>query len=312
MAIIYQNGVATNRYDLADKIRIFLSANGWTVNGWSPVEEGGLHLQRNGNFYNIYFYAEDQFDKQLWFHLNLSTGYAAPVGGLQPGEVFPTGTTRQAVNFRVELYQEHYFFLDTATDAFYCVVEEQVGIYRHFGFGGYNIIGQAAGGGSFIWGNYVYYNVGAAISQYNSWPAASDDFWNASAGPGSVTVNRGNGREVLFNGALGPNDALFVGDNFVNSNSDSWENSGSQKVPWRYSVSDYNARIAVLPMHIWVSRPSSLYSLAGQYSSVRLVNMKNLAPEQVIDGDWMCFPLYSQSTSVDYSTGDLGLAYKRV
>lgn len=314
MAIVFQNGTATNRYDLTSKIQTFLSSNGWTVNGSSIVEGGGIHLSKGGRFFNIFLSDRVSPDETLWLHLSMSTGYAAPVGGEQPGEVFPNGspTGRQAVNFTLELYQEYYFFLDTVADAFYAVVEETVGVYRHFGFGGYNVIGQAAGGGEFVWGNYLYANTSGAINGYNSWPAYSMQSAYTTSKPGSISVNRGSGREVLFNSTRGPNDAMFVGDNFVNSNVIDFNNTGSQTVPYHHSVSNYNGRIAVLPIHIWVERPSSLWSLAGQYANVRLVNLENIAAEQIIDGDWMCFPLYSRSTTIDYATGNCGLAYKRV
>ena len=85
----------------------------------------------------------------------MSTGYAAPVGGPQPGEIYPSGDIRQITNLKVELYQEYFFFLDTTANAFYCIVEEITGSYRHFGFGEYNTIGQTAGGGQFCWGTYL-------------------------------------------------------------------------------------------------------------------------------------------------------------
>lgn len=319
MAMVYENGTATDRYNLVDKIRIFLLANGWSINGWSGVTGGGLHIQKGaGNYYNIYFSSQStNEDERLWLQLGLSTGYLAPVGSSQPGETFLTSTDRCSVNFGLSLYQEYYFFLDTTADTFYCVVEETLGIYRHFGFGSYNTIGQSAvtGGGCFVWGSYTSYLTASAASSRNSWPAYA---WNATTNPpkftGCASFERGSGREVLFNGNYGSMGDRYVSDNPVKESGtgNAWGTAGMQILPWWMSVNQYNNRMAVLPMNIWVTRPSSLYSLAGQYPSVRLVNLKNVAPEQIIDGDWMCFPVFRKGTTGDYATGNVGLAYKKV
>ena len=319
MAMVYENGTATDRYNLVDKIRIFLLANGWTINGWSGVTGGGLHVQKGaGNYYDIYFSSQSTSqDERLWLQLGLSTSYLAPVGSAQPGETHASSTNRCSVNFGLSLYQEYYFFLDASTDTFYCVVEEELGVYRHFGFGKYNTIGQSAvtGGGCFVWGSYTDYLSTVAAGSRNSFPANS---WagtvNAPTYTGCASFERGSGREVLFNGNYGSMGDRFIGDNMVEDGAFglSWSSDGTQDVPWWLSVNKFNNRMSVLPLGIWVTRPSSLYTLAGQYPSVRLVNLKNVAPEQIIDGDWMCFPVFRKGTVGDYATGNVGLAYKKV
>jgi len=317
--MVYENGTATDRYNLVDKIRIFLLANGWTINGWSGVSGGGLHVQKGaGKYFNIFLPSQDvNQDERLWLQLGLSTGYQAPVGGAQPGETHHTTDKRCSVNFGIALYQEYYFFLDATADTFYCVVEETLGVYRHFSFGSYNTIGQAAvtGGGCFVSGCYTHYLSAAAGGSFNGFFAnAYNGTSNLCQYPGCASFERGSGREVLFNGIDGAKDEKYIGDNPVELStfSMSWSQDGAQNAGLHFGVNKFNNRMSMLPINIWVSRPSYLWTLAGQFPSVRLVNLKNVAPEQLIDGDWMCFPVFRKGDVGDYNTGIVGLAYKKV
>lgn len=319
MAIVYENGTATDRYNFGDKIRIFLLANGWTINGSDLSNGGGLHVSKGGNYFNVYFSSQSSNrDERLWISLALSTGYLGPPGAAQPGEVHCSTDIRCATVLSVSLYQEYYFFLDTTSDTFYMVLEETLGVYRHMAFGSYNTIGQTPGVGigQFVWGNYLDVYSAAAGHFDNSWPAwAYASLQNPVTHPGQASFNRGSGREVLYGGVdSGSPGEKYFGD-VPTSDSTSynpWGNTGMQMMAFHCSTNTYNNRIAMLPINLWVTRPSALHTLAGQWPSVRLVNLKNIAPEQVIDGDWMCFPLYRKATSGDWATGNIGLAYKKV
>lgn len=321
MAMAYQNGTATDRYNLGDQIRIFLLANGWTINGFDGSEGGGLHVAKGGNYFNLYFSPQSaNEDERLWIHLSLSTGYLAPNGAAQPGELFASVDHRCATNFGLSLYQEYYFFLDLATDTFYCVVEEELGFYRHFAFGNYNKIGQAATAqcGQFVWGTYTSYLSSAAGSFYNALPAwayysVSEGAQN-SAKTGSISLDRGTGRDVIWNTDFGNGeDEFYTGDVMASEGGfNPWDSGGFQRKPFACANNSFNNRIITLPVNLWAGRASNLRTLVGQFPSFRLVNLEHVAPEQIIDGDWMCFPLMRKGSTGDYHTDNVGLAYKKV
>lgn len=163
----YQTGTATDGTDLLDKLRLFLSANGWTINRWSANPNGGgnqLCVQSPSVGDPSYFnFADAEEENSSGFYvnsiqlteasylntgicLNGSDGYDAGAlwdeqpggprgssGGRSPN--FPRHTYCPFDAFGIGPFPSYHFYLSTDAETCFVVTEVATGVYYHFGFG---------------------------------------------------------------------------------------------------------------------------------------------------------------------------------
>jgi hypothetical protein len=87
------------------------------------------------------------------------------------------------------------------------------------------------------------------------------------------------------------------------------------KAPIYSGPNQFNSRAPIFPVQLvesTVAEQSPFYQL-GEVSGVGHMNIRNIAPKEIVNTDWMCFPL-SQKNGPGTSflnTGNRGIAYKK-
>lgn len=155
----YETGVPNSGTDLLDKLRLFVVANGWTVNRWAETSVSGsweLCIRKGSQHINFRSINNGQRQYVNAKEINSSTDYnyysailmsasdgydANQPWDNQPGAVQRTGSTSGGLTLRIMVpfvrtngpFQSYHFFAEG--DDINCVVEMLTGEFLHFGFG---------------------------------------------------------------------------------------------------------------------------------------------------------------------------------
>jgi len=158
----YEYGSATGQDDLLDKLRVFLLADGWTVDDYSVSGAGyRLHVH-TGSYYANFRSCVNEIIWGAYAYLftglamNISTGYdagvvlpsAARAWSNQPGGPCLNATANQGIGVWIgptlSTIPQYWFFSDgTNVDV---IAEVSTGVFRSFHFGTLEAFGAYTGG----------------------------------------------------------------------------------------------------------------------------------------------------------------------
>lgn len=328
----YESGTYTDIADLLAKIRIFAVANGWTAN---ETAASWTNLEKSGQFVNLRavdaVYTTDV--PGPFIAMRGATGYDSLEGyGTQPG------TSREVVSNDLTSGGAYHLFSDG--DYVHVAAEPRVGVFSHVGFGAVDKVGTYTGGAYLFGLRWNHAHVAATTTNNR----INDPFNNHHAVPfdcgNSLLSQNNDGHSHVLRAEVdaktGSDGWFFFGNNSTATAAQRrglgvWRGSsalsfnapslGILQTPFELTPSAYNQVGFLFPVPAMVQRPDSFYSPVGWYPDVRLVNMTNIQPGQVLSiagDDWMCFPLKRKtgqrgiSTSSDLNSWVFGLAYKRV
>lgn len=289
-----QSGTATDPIDLLDKIRLFASTNGYTVNRWAEevTDQWVLNLTKNGKYYN--FLARNTNDDIL---LSLSTSYSAVTWGNQTDDSAGINVHINAISGPFPGYD---FFVTGS--AFHCVIEAATGVYRHLNFGELIKYGSYTGG-EYICGHYWH-----TSPSYIDIPRSGGHSVGFSDYYSNQTYARGGVVRADHTG-LSPNWAIFGdqdgGDRAIGN---IWGFTNTHLLS--NSPNAINEVTPLLPIRIYVNDTSNTYFKIGEVQSMRCCKMSNINPEEVILANWKIFPVCAKNGATDqYNSGEYGIAY---
>lgn len=306
----FETGTATGPGDLISKLRTFAIANGWTIgltSGSSPVF---INAAR-GIYFSVVTGADYIFIKGATGH---STGAAWDA---QPGTPSGMVATTQ-VNDCAGPHKLYYFF---GTEQYlHVVIETVTNKFKHF------VMGQLEKNSTYTGGAYVdgsYHEMQTITSPPMNFP---DDLGHRYLfdATGSGTFG-GTGRirvdiDGKTNNWMGYGAAGVAS---VETNSIKGVTRGTSSLMSAMHLASpnaFNQRTVLSPILLAAARGSGLYSLIGAPKDMRLVNMKNLNPGEIMvigSDEWYVFPhiqktlTFNVSASLIPSSGLYGYAYKK-
>lgn len=335
----YETGTSTGPSDLLDKLRVFLVAQGWTVNGWaddtynystpSGIDGTGkrLHVQKNAADGTVMYFnfrsairglvvsnsfatsmSGRYYGELTGIAVNGSTGYnGSSHWDQQPGApAFANGV----VELSTVAIPSYHFFADG--DTVNVVVEYGAGKYQFLSFGCLEKQG-AYTGGQFFSGSF------ASDQFYRNWTVSGwyvpHYFTNTdSAGgiSGSVYVNvdgtaswrkaDSTTKEIVMPCVAGQRaNATYMRGGLCN-------------FFWSKSPNFYNGLAAMGVLYVLLKRSDGNYSLLGWPKNIRSLNIVNYAAGQELtygSETWLVFPA-SLEDETQTLNKNVGFAYKKV
>lgn len=316
----FQTGTATNLDDLIDKLRLFLSAQGWTIDKW-VAPTGGFDAELYVHKGNVYvsmstneltttqtYHSVLQLIQRPYLYLYLNTGFnGANLVYQQPG--FNTGATSFPAysNWLLGPMTAYYFFEDDT----YChiVVETIPGEYVHFGFGEVEKLG------TYNWGTYVYGTDWQQGSSTIDSPISSQHVTPFAGGLGESTtlcskiMHDIEGANVLYRFSSSAGTLRAIGPGRF----------GQAEDVTQIGPNDFNGLTALGMPWVHTIAASSLFRPVGQLKDMRPINVQAFTPGQTISigGDtWYIFPLVTKKdpTITDDlpNSGWYGWAFRQV
>jgi hypothetical protein len=329
----FQTGTSTSIENLLQTLSTFLVANGWTQDFATTGDPGLIAFSKN-NIFVAFQYTESTDNGVLAIYQNLSNDNSTSVwlstGDSGNGIASLTASlfdSQRCVNEFAGPHSNYWFFENDSNPAYInVVVEVDAGRFRHFGFGEIDKIGDWVGG------EYAYGHYWSQVISFIDVPTASSHHMGLDGAGfgGAVQYNA----TMRVDGHSGEPDAATVWANFVMSASEGNDRLGNPRWSglggWRagrewqtfcgYRISQATAYTPLVPIPVEVinfdATPDAAYRL-GYQADVRLVNIANLDPGQIISiaGDqWYFFPWvrkqYLENNTEESWNG--GVAYKRV
>ena len=294
MAIAYQTGSATDVTDLLDKLRIFLLAQGWTVNGFVVITNGKRLslLSPAGNYFEL---ASDTSvvtgaNPSPYIKVCACRGYAS-------GSAFnaQSGTSGETwANRLTGPFTAYHFFVDSSYA--HIVIEITSGVFSHIQIGAINKFCTFTGGEYAAALNWYMSGSGyqnTPVSGYHNVPWENQN-------------NSGNAKYSQFRADIdsvsdkwhGPHDSATY--RFMSNTMQLWSQStaGISRRIWSAGPSSYNQNTPLIPLYAIVVRASTNQSILGVAPDVRGINMKNYAPGATItigSEQWLVFPWTQKS-----------------
>lgn len=316
MARYYQTGTASSGLALHQIMEYFaVNTLGWNLldtNAWEKVGNSATDANRRRTTY--------------WsvggHYLFMANGYEAYDNYLAGGCL--EGHTTSGLGGIPYSYadQQGYVYVGTADELYgpftkyhlfggtegvnghylYAVVETTAGIFTHFGIGTLNQIGSVST--SFCVG--LNWNMGtnywrSATTHYHQRMFDSNAAYNSGGrghvshhqrlpvGEGECSYFGNNGTYQVYGGAVGGMNAEFIQD----------------------TPNTMNGRVMLMPNHIRLEDPDSAwYRIIGIAPAFRSLNISNLQTEDIVDTDWMVFPMKAKNTTTGPNSGNYGWAYK--
>lgn len=332
----FQTGTSSSIENLMTQLSTFLQANGWTQDFFTSGDPGRIGLHKN-NIYVAFQWTEATDGGVLAVYQNLSNDNSSSVwlstGDSGQGVASLTASlfdSSRHINLFAGPHTGYYFFENDASPA-YChvVVEVDAGLFRHFGFGEIDKIGD------WIGGEYCYCQYWAQATTQLDDPANGahamclDGRSDANISLQSTMHVEGyqNEPEAATQWAITGRGSQTVGNGGTDrAGNIRWIAAGG----WRYSreflalhgfrISLFNAYKPLVPMPIElldVSSTPEVVFRVGYQADVRMCNIANIDPGQIINiaGDnWYFFPWVRKQflqNNTDESW-DAGVAYKRI
>jgi hypothetical protein len=288
----YQTGTATGTADLLDKLNTFAAASGWTLN---RRDANSLSISKGTVYQNLW---EDGTQIKMY----LATGYD---GGLawnaQPGANPFTQVSREMSGS----FSTYHFFADG--DYIYIVVEVDPGLFKHMAFGKIHKC-SAYDGGEFSSAVLVD---DLAFGRYHGLFGCWED--TLSGNLLAVNTLRLNGVDSMPQWRQLNINTSF--DDYIVKSTEFWFNFGLSTTQYYKDWFDNSPntetqQTILIPVHLFVERPSSLFSPLGYVDDLRLVNMSTINPgasRTIGANEWLCFPIKSKGVS---PSNNYGYAYK--
>jgi len=325
----YATGSATSPSNLLDSIRVFLLAQGWTINYWGAdnltaitapyrADKALCVMSPAGGYYHYLAY-----DSTGDIYTSGATGYSGGAdrnsqAGHSSIPYNETSTTVRRTNgwactrAIAGPYAAYYFF---ASDYYMHVALEVVtNRFVHFH------IGEIEKAGSFVGGNYFtgtqwetgYYWTTNQSHQndpdhtYNGFP------FDSSYSGGYMPVSYPSIR-IDVDGSTNNWVRFYAGQPTQYAQGCFRSNSLVGKLMER-SPNTLNGLSPLIPSIITGPRPLGGASIYGTVRDLHPINIKNLQPKQVMTigtDDWMVFPIIQKGTGTEFEavSGNYGIAY---
>ena len=309
-----QSGTATSIKNFMDTLAIFAVANaGFVDAGTVVMTEGGgtvdAHSLTKGGVTWVFATAiGTEFQNGNGdFYMESRMCYALPVVSTEWSNTNPVG---QPGFTRFSTFQSGATFsapFDFYTDgvAVHAILEIFPNVYTHFSFGNITKFGTWTGG-EYISCTYLLTRNGSFPTDYQYINATNVHMWDEGS---SNSLNNQYLRRTI-DGLLTENDfAPFgIASNSIpggffndvkgtmhagNENSVPGDGSGYQGVLFVNSPSAANFRSPLLPIYIYgrdITTTTIQYHLMGIVPVVRLINIKEIDPEAIVDNDWKVYP----------------------
>lgn len=331
----FSEGTALDFEQLIADISTFLQAHGWTEDRRDNVA-GIVGWSKNSVFVSGRW---DPADPQA---LSLHQATAAlPGAGTEPGDVtgdsgngYNTTTSHTNSNLRSERHVDlgngpfpsFYIFENDASPAYvHIVVEISTDVFRHFGFGELNKVGDGWTGGEYLYGHV--HDSGTELA--TNMTTLLDGLFSSTQGAeerqaGTMRITGFPNQEVGTkwgnvwgapkNNATQPDDS--DGDNKVGIQG-GWR-GGPFGTPWGMFSAD--KRTGLIPMYsigcFYLDNVLNHAYFLGWQADVRGVNIRGIQPKEaiVVGGDtWYFFPASQRDLgNTSGTTAYSGIAYKRV
>lgn len=324
----YETGVPSSIEDLVSKLFTFLTGAtaAWTQDELDLVNNYGT-IHKNNCYVSFRWDASSAEDLAMYQSLSWGSGnepHQQPNDSGNGDTTTPIDSERR-VNFEDAgaFVAYHFYASDAAPHYCHVVVEVNTGVYRHFGFGLLDKIGDWTGG-EYCYGHYWYQptsEIDNPASMFHSFGLDGTGAFNAVQPTIHVESLPGMGANEKW-GVLG-NVSTAGTDTAGENRMTMW--GGARGGLWGYGlawlpVSQLNLHKPLVPVpiiyRVQTSTPHAWY-LLGHQKDVAIVNIKHLSPGDsiTIGGDtWMVFPWVKKQ----YSLGDVeeswnaGIAYKKI
>jgi len=329
----YQSDTSTGPNDFLDKLRIFLLADGWTVNLFAAIGAGyRLHVQKTASdTTEMYF----NFRSAIAEHgtlicgdtdndadgdvtglvINGSTGYdVGETWDQQPGKSVNASlesTGMCMTQMSTTAIPAYYFFTPNA-DTVHIAVEVTAGKFQFMSFGLLEKQGTFTGGQFFsasFASHHPYYDWAGIGSYY-----APNYFSGCQAGQNHGAVYVDVDGTASWRTSLGSSTAEIKWPCVVGQYSQSTHSQkGLASLFWSHAPNAYNAMAAMCPIYTLLKRDDDNYSLIGRPDGVRFLNVTNYDPaEEITYGaeTWTVF--HADSHSSDPKNMYCGFAFLKV
>ena len=325
----FETGTASTYLDLVNKVNTFLSSNGYALTSGIITKSGtNIHVE---------------FSNPITSEFKLEMGKGSSAGNLldtHDDAVTLTGSADQDVGMCTQYYNGetmvfpiNYFFqlYSTPVNEFRCVIEYNNGLYQNCGFGE---IVKATNffGGIYIDGSVARRSTGGGI--YNGSDMSNLTWEYASLLGGSV--RRVNLSPLPFGEGGGPQadypsatqiwadlmgfdwwitgyrnftNGIYAGTRYANASylNHMLYSTKLTHLLGEYSQQAYNGNAALVPISLFGRPPSGNRIKIGDIENIRLINIKNIAPGEVIDDgtdQWKCYPAFKKEATTENGTGD--------
>jgi hypothetical protein len=333
----YSTGSATDLADLLSDLNTFATANGWTVDEFDTVA-GDWAIHKN----TVYVSGRWDVSSPVALSLHQALGFisTATLPGNHTddsGHGYKAGASHTNANLVTERhvsdlgpgpFLSYHFFENDASPAYiHVVAQTAAGVYKHFGFGELDKIGDWTGG------EYCYgYYTDSAVNQ----TAIATDisilfdavFLGAMANIGqrSATVHveglSGMTGAQKWGAVMGSRSAALTGDTDINGELLTRLLGGFRGGPvgsrWaHHDGSNFIGFAPMYPINLWHHEDSNgRVRLLGTLPDVRGISIRNFEDEEevVIGSDtWIVFPSGRRTAdNLAFRTYHQGIAYKKV
>lgn len=295
----YQTGVTSSRDDLIATLVTFLGANGFEIGPQWMVGTATYYSVKKGD---VYFNIEVPEAQNGYIYMN--TGLSAGEFNLT-GQVLACSWNCRTDNLGGPHVGYHFF-----TDGYgvNVAVEVVTNVFVHFNFG------VLQKNGDFDGGEYV---TGTAVGAYSSgWMNMfsgynTTTFDHASVGSSQTNYSTVSGHvrtpisgpTAILSRNYGPSRAWSTG---------LAGNAGRDLVA--NSPNSFNGRSVLVPINIVQASSGDtgpFYQL-GTVGNARFLNVANLNPKEMVNTDWMVFPLSQKNGpgTTYINSGNYGIAYR--
>ena len=311
----YQTGTAANAADLkATFVNFCVNTLGWTLlqtNTHEKVDNSSndtngrdtSYLSVNGDiFYIATGINGATVDYRTYLYTGVLQGHSdTGTGSLPYAYNNQTGYTYIAsTNGLTGPYTKYHFFggqEGVEGDYAYCVIETAVGIFAHLGIGHLDRIGSLK----------VPFAVGTYWS--TSYERDVDSNRHSRMFDNWSTYNSAGRNHIWIDQTNSPGAYIF---GYLNNHCWGGTGGGINSYLIEDGPNAFNGRTMLMPNHIYCNDRGSpdwnrIIGLAPAYRSIRI---DNLQPEDIVDTDWMTFPLKAKNTTTGPNSGNYGLAYK--
>lgn len=325
----YETGSATTTLDLLEKFRLFLIANGWTVNRNAAAGSGReVCVSKGTSFFNMRAYANENIiingtgvASRYGIAINGSDGYSAgATWDRQPGYPLRTVSTggdqahaTMEVIANTANFPSYFFF--ASGDCAYLELEVTAGQYQRLGFGKLDLFAAVTGDGRFF---YATSGEHPSISGSSTW--LTNDMDQASNANECVPFRQASYSTATKRGSSFLRAAFDSFNNWTHSavsaaNAETGQACiGSRSISFPiedWAPSPLNGVGIIVPQTVGVLRGDTLINPVGVLPNIRYMDMTNYSPgaEFAFGGDtWKVFPWYQKGGL----GGMRGIAYKKV
>jgi len=330
----YEAGVSTGPNDLIDKLRIFLLAEGWTVNLFAAIGAGyRLHVQKTASDSTVMYFnfrsaiaetgvtliTEDNVaganGTVTGLLVNGSTGYAGgSLWHMQPGKSIDASAKSMGMcmtQMSTTAIPAYYFFTpDSDSDTVHIAVEVTAGKFQFMSFG--LLVKQ----GTFTGGQYFSASF-ASYTPFSDWTGgwyAPNYFSACNTGNKHGAVYVDVDATASWRISTGESYPEIAWPCVVGQQQNSYfSEDGLASFFWSHAPNSYNAMAAMCPIYTLLKRGDANYSLIGWPDGVRFLNTTNYDPaEEITYGaeTWTVF--HADSQSGDPENMYTGFAFKKV